>query len=177
MHCFCVSQKPVCVTASVMADNLIVFHTLVCQGFLFFFFFPSSSPLPISALKPTKVYKYWALILRPPTARPAVWRSTNDWVFMSEISSGRPLFPLSVDVGANKKLRKCRSLHSTARCVFIIISLEFLDPWTQYKSIADVKSHLAMRGRLWIKFIWREDVAFFERVTESDNFIQFHTFY
>lgn len=25
---------------------------------------------------------------------------------MSEISSGRPLFPLSVDIGANKKLRK-----------------------------------------------------------------------
>lgn len=36
VHCFCVSQRPVCVTVSVMADNLIVFHTLLCQGFPFF---------------------------------------------------------------------------------------------------------------------------------------------
>lgn len=78
---------------------------------------------------------------------------------MSEISSGRPLFPLSVDTGA---------LNSQV-CIYYNFST-ILYLWTQYKSIAKVKSHLAMRGR-------REDVAFFERVIESDNCIEFHTFY
>lgn len=99
VYCLCVSQKPVCVTVSVMADNLIVFTLWFAKASHF-------SSLPISALKPTEVYKYWALILGPQTAGPAVWCSTNDWVFMSKISSGRPLFPLYIDIGANKKLRK-----------------------------------------------------------------------
>lgn len=75
----------------------------------------------------------WALILGPPTARPAVWCSTNDWVFMSKISSGRPLFPLSVDIGANKS---CVNVESCSEqpvwsSQMGIFPLECLYLWTQ----------------------------------------------
>lgn len=101
VYCFCVSQKPACKTLSVMADNLILFFTLWCAKASHFF-------LNFSHFR-TKAK--WGLEISSPnpraqTAGPAVWCSTNDWVFLSEISSGRPLFPPHVDTEANKKLRK-----------------------------------------------------------------------
>lgn len=35
VYCCRVSQRPLCVSVSVVGDNLIVFHTELCQGFPF----------------------------------------------------------------------------------------------------------------------------------------------
>lgn len=71
---------------------------------------------------------------------------------MSEISSGRPWFPLSVDIGANKKLRECGAwlcqlsqqgeqpvLKLKAKCVLLIFLLPFLfvELAKQHKSISE----------------------------------------
>lgn len=67
---------------------------------------------------------------------------------MSKISSGRPLFPLSVDIVANSG-PALNSKSDQAKCVLIIFPLQFLYPWTQLNSTNQSrKSHLAVKGGL-----------------------------
>lgn len=77
VHCFCVSQKPVCVTVSVMADNLIVFHTLLCQGFPFFStpHFRTKASRGLQILSPNP----WASDSRACCVVLNKWLSVHEW--------------------------------------------------------------------------------------------------